>query len=256
MVPNASPDWAGPQGQDYWDEKVALLLAEPVAVVSFTFGLAPARVVSALHKAGSRVVASVTSVAEAMAAAQTGVDALVVQHANAGGHSAAFLKGGGVFQGSLVALVMDVRAAVKLPLVGAGGISSGAQAKDVLGAGAVAVALGTALLRTDESGAKAVHKDALADPRFTSTEMTRAFTGKPARALVNDFVRNFSAAAPDAYPEVHFLTAPLRAGAAGAHDAPGPELVGRHRLETGQGRTGRRRGQDIPAGTLHRHRAC
>ncbi|MEO6531106.1 MAG: nitronate monooxygenase [Specibacter sp.] len=219
QMPDVSPAWADPQGQDYWDEKVALLLAEPVPVVSFTFGLAPARVVSALQKVGSRVVASVTSVAEAIAAAHSGVDALIVQHANAGGHSAAFLESGAVFQGSLVDLIVEVRAAVKLPLVGAGGISSAGQAKDVLRAGAVAAAVGTALLRTDESGASVVHKDALADPRFASTEVTRAFTGKPARALVNDFVRSYTATAPDAYPEVHFLTAPLRAGAAAAHDA-------------------------------------
>lgn len=218
VVPEVSFAWSSPQAQDYWDEKVALLLAEPVPVASFTFGLAPSRVVSALHNVGTRVVASVTSVAEALAAAQSGADALVVQHANAGGHTAAFLAGGKAYQGTLVELITDIRAAVSLPLVGAGGISNARAAREVLRAGAVAVAVGTALLRTDESGARAAHKDALADPRFTSTEVTRAFTGKPARALVNDFVRSYSATAPNAYPEVHFLTASLRAGAAAAND--------------------------------------
>ena len=80
------------------------------------------------------------------------------------------------------------------------------------------MAIGTALIRTPESGARALHKDALADPAYTRTALTRAFTGKLARALVNDFVNDFADAAPEAYPEVHFLTAPLRAAAAAAAD--------------------------------------
>ena len=203
---------------DFWDEKIQLLLDDPVPVVSLTFGLAPESVVQALHRAGTRVVASVTSVAEAVAATASGVDALVVQHANAGGHSAAFLPAVPPGPGGVAELVAAVRAAVALPLVGAGGIGDAAIARAVLSAGAVAVQLGTALLRSDESGARAVHKDALADPAFTATAVTRAFTGKAARALVNDFVRRHSAGAPEAYPEVHFLTAPLRAAAAAAGD--------------------------------------
>lgn len=241
VVPDITLEWTDPRAQDYWDEKIALLLADPVPVVSFTFGLAPARVVSALHKVGSRVLASVTSVAEARAAAHSGVDALVVQHAHAGGHTAAFLTGGEVFPGSLVDLIADVRAAVALPLIGAGGIANAEQAKEVLHAGAVAVAVGTALLRTDESGARAVHKASLADPQYSRTEMTSAFTGKPARALTNDFVRRYSSAAPSAYPEVHFLTSPLRAGAAADQD---PQALN---LWAG---TGWRSAQDGPAAAV------
>lgn len=219
-VPLTAPPQQDPRVQDFWDEKIALLLAEPVPVVSFTFGLAPAEVVAQLHRVGTRVVASVTSAPEAAAAAATGVDALVVQHASAGGHTAAFLPGGGSTSAhaTLPQLLAEVRSAVRLPLVGAGGVSSPAQAKAALAAGAIAVALGTALLRTDESGARPLHKNALADPAYTHTAMTRAFTGKPARALVNDFLRDHTATAPDAYPGVHFLTAPLRAAAAAAND--------------------------------------
>jgi nitronate monooxygenase len=206
-----------PRVQDYWAEKLDLLLADPVAMVSFTFGLAPARIVAQLQKAGTQVVASVTSVAEALAATETGVDALVVQHASAGGHTAAFLPGA-ASTATLPDLVTAVRAAVTLPLVGAGGIAGAADVKAVLAAGAEAAAIGTALIRTAESGARPLHKDALADPRYTRTAMTRAFTGKPARALVNEFVRDHSESAPHAYPEVHFLTAPLRAAASAAQD--------------------------------------
>ncbi|MFQ4149274.1 nitronate monooxygenase [Arthrobacter sp. LAPM80] len=234
-IPDELPGGDDPRAKDFWAEKVALLLADPIPVVSFTFGLAPAALVDRLHRVGTRVVASVTSVPEALAAVESGVDALVVQHANAGGHSAAFLKapgsgaGSGVgsatgpgaaaaIQRTLPGLVADVRAAVTLPLIGAGGIAGPEDVKAVLAAGAQAAAIGTALIRTDESGARAVHKDALADPVYKHTAMTRAFTGKPARALVNDFVRDHGATAPEAYPEVHFLTAPLRAAAAAAND--------------------------------------
>lgn len=220
-VPEVNLAQDDPKVQDYWAEKIELLVKDPVAVVSFTFGLAPANVVAALQAAGTRVVASVTSVAEAVAAAGTGVDALVVQHAHAGGHTAAFLPATGPAsapQATLPQLLAAVRAQVRLPLVGAGGVSGPAQAKAALSAGAEAVALGTALLRTDESGARQLHKDALANPLYTHTAMTRAFTGKPARALVNGFVREHSDSAPAAYPDVHFLTAPLRAAAAAADD--------------------------------------
>lgn len=226
-VPAAALTEDDPRVQDFWAEKIALLLSDPVAVVSFTFGLAPAHVVAQLHKVGTRVVASVTSAAEAVAAAATGVDALVVQHANAGGHTAAFLPApaplpaagrAAASAATLPELITEVRSAVGLPLVAAGGVSNSADAKAALNAGAEAVAIGTALIRTDESGARPLHKDALADPACTRTAMTRAFTGKPARALVNDFVRDHTETAPQAYPEVHFLTAPLRAAASAAHD--------------------------------------
>lgn len=216
-VPEQAPALDDPRTQDYWDEKLELLLADPVPLVSFTFGLAPSTVVAQLRKGGTRVAASVTSVAEALAAEATGVDALVVQHSGAGGHTAAFLPATEEYA-TLSELLASIRAAVKLPLVGAGGVSDPEQAKAALTAGASAVAIGTALIRTDESGARQLHKDALADPAYTETAMTRAFTGRWARALVNDFVRDYTADAPDAYPEVHFLTAALRAAAAKAQD--------------------------------------
>jgi nitronate monooxygenase len=88
----------------------------------------------------------------------------------------------------------------------------------VLRAGAAAAQLGTAFLRADESGARQLHKDALADPHFTRTRLTRAFTGRQARALENEFVRDHPEA-PEAYPAIHHLTAPIRAAAAAAGDA-------------------------------------
>lgn len=221
-LPQKLPDWDAPPLQDYWADKIGLLLADPVPAVSFTFGLPPRRLVRALQDAGSKVLVSVTTVAEAQAAQDIGVDVLVVQHPDAGGHSAAFLPAGTGRRepaGTVVDLVTAVRSAVALPLVGAGGIGDAERARAVLAAGAFAVQLGTALLRTDESGTRRLHKDALADPAFGATAVTRAFTGRPARGLVNDFLTRHSAGAPAAYPEVHFLTAPLRAAAAAAGNA-------------------------------------
>ena len=206
---------------DEWQGKIDALLADPVELVSFAFGLPGAEFVRALQRAGSAVLATVTSVAEARQAAEQGVDALVVQHASAGGHSAAFLPGsaapGSAAPGTTAELVAAVRAAVALPLAAAGGIMDAAGLDRALAAGAEAGQLGTAFLRTDESGARQLHKNALDSPHFTQTELTRAFTGRSARALVNEFVQDHPDA-PEAYPAVHHLTAPLRAAAAAAGD--------------------------------------
>jgi nitronate monooxygenase len=226
---------------DEWQAKIDALLADPVELVSFAFGLPGPDVVRALQRAGSAVLATVTTAAEARQAAGQGVDALVVQHASAGGHSSAFLpasapparpagsplhgseQGGSLRDtsrqgGTTEELLAEVRSAVDLPLVAAGGVMDAAGLDAVLRAGAAAAQLGTAFLRTDESGARQLHKDALADPHFTRTRLTRAFTGRWARALENEFIRDHPGA-PEAYPAVHHLTAPLRAAAAAAGDA-------------------------------------
>jgi nitronate monooxygenase len=211
---------------DDWHAKLDALLQDPVELVSFAFGLPGSEVVRSLQRSGSAVLATVTTPSEARQAAEQGVDALVVQHASAGGHSAAFepapqsgfLPSGTPQPGTTAELLAQVRSAVALPLVAAGGIMDPAGLKAVLAAGAQAAQLGTAFLRAEESGARQLHKDALASPHFTQTRLTRAFTGRPARALVNEFVRDH-ADAPEAYPAVHHLTAPIRAAAAAAGDA-------------------------------------
>lgn len=209
---------------DEWQGKIDALLADPVELVSFAFGLPGPDVVRALQRAGSAVLATVTTAAEALQAADQGVDALVVQHTSAGGHSGAFLPtsglqaGGSQPDGTTAELLAEVRSAVGLPLVAAGGIMDAAGLDAVLRAGASAVQVGTAFLRTDESGARQLHKDALADPHFTRTRLTRAFTGRQARSLENEFVRDHPEA-PVGYPAIHHLTAPIRAAATAAGDA-------------------------------------
>lgn len=204
---------------DRWQEKLALLLQRPVSVVSLTFGLPSQADVAALQRVGTRVLASVTTAQEARRARARGVDGLVVQGAAAGGHSATHDPTRTIEPLATVELVRRVRHQVDLPIVAAGGVESPACVRNLLGAGAVAVAVGTLLLRTDEAGTSPAHSQALADSSFTETVITRAFTGRPARALRNGFIDRHPSA-PSAYPAVHHLTRALRqrAGAAGDTD--------------------------------------
>ncbi|WP_431954961.1 nitronate monooxygenase [Actinacidiphila sp. bgisy167] len=206
------------EDDDHWADKVALLLADPVPVVSFTFGIPQAPVVSALRAAGSLVVQTVTSAAEARAAAEAGADMLAVQASAAGGHSGTLTPQHMPAPVPLEELLGEVRAAAALPLVAAGGVATPAAVTGALRAGADAVMVGTILLRADEAGTSAPHRAALADPARTETVVTRAFTGRPARALRNGFTDRHSEAAPTGYPALHHLTGPMRKAAAAAGD--------------------------------------
>ena len=210
--------------QDWWREKVELLVQDPVAVVSFTFAIPDAATVASLQRAGSTVLATVTTPDEARQAEAAGVDGLVVQSAAAGGHSATTTPGAPSAQTDTPALVSEVRAGSALPIVATGGIVRSGQVQAVLAAGAQAAMVGTVLLRTPESAARPAHKAALADPARAETVVTRAFTGRPARGLRNRFTDEHSATAPIGYPAIHFLTAPIRAAAAARGDADGLNL--------------------------------
>ena len=207
------------EDDDGWADKVDLLLSDPVPVVSFTFGLPGPGVIARLERAGSLTVQTVTSAAEARAATEAGVRALAVQSSAAGGHSATLSPQRLPEDIALEDLVRSVRAASPLPVVAAGGIGTAEDVRRVLAAGADAVAVGTVLIRSEESGATATHRDALADPARTRTVVTRCFTGRPARALRNHFVTRYDALAPSGYPALHHLTSPMRKAAAAAGDA-------------------------------------
>jgi nitronate monooxygenase len=229
------------EDDDRWREKLDLLLADPVPVVSVTFGLPEDRDVAALRRAGTRVLATVTTPAEAVAAADRGVDALVAQGSQAGGHSATLDPYRRITPTGTADLVRAVTAAASLPVVAAGGVAGPDEVAALLGAGAAAVAIGTLLLRTDESGASRTHRDALADPAFRDTVMTRAFTGRPARGLRNGFTQRHDVSAPVGYPAVHHLTRELRQAAAAAGDP--------HRLHLWAG-TGYRAARTGPVHTV------
>jgi nitronate monooxygenase len=206
---------------DGFDEKLALATAERVPVLSFTFGCPPRERVGALGAAGIEVWVTVTTREEALTAVQAGADALVVQGVEAGGHRGSFDESAPGDLG-LLALLQLVGEAVDLPLVAAGGIVTGRGVAAVLAAGARAAALGTAFMVTPEAGTARAHREALR--REGRTALTRAFSGRTARGIENRFMREHEAEAPSGYPDVHHLTAPLRAAAREAGDPDGFHL--------------------------------
>jgi nitronate monooxygenase len=228
---------------DDWTAKIGLLAAEPPPVISFTFGCPDREVIADLRRAGSEVWVTVTTPAEAVQAAASGADALVVQGIEAGGHRASFRDdpADDPYGFGLLSLLQLVRTAVDVPLVAAGGIGTGAAIAAVLAAGAAAAQLGTAFMRCPEAGTIDVYRQALAGD--TPTTMTRAFTGRAARGIRNRFIEQHTADAPVAYPEVHHVTAPLRAAGRASNDAG---LVNLWAGQTHQ------LGAELPAGRLAR----
>lgn len=228
---------------DGYDAKLAVLLDNPVPVVSFHFGCPTPEVLASLAAKGTLTLVTVTTADEALAVERAGADAVIVQGVEAGGHQGTHRDDperdcAGI---GLLSLVAQVREAVALPIVAAGGIMRGSQIAAVLAAGACAAQLGTAFLVTPESGANALHKQAMTNPLFVRTELTRAFSGRPARGLVNRFMREHGPYAPVAYPQVHHLTSGLRKAAAKAGDPQGMALW------AGQGH---RLARELPAGQL------
>jgi nitronate monooxygenase len=202
---------------DEWDAKLELLAELEVPVVSFTFGCPPREV---LNRFGESWV-TVTTPAEARIAAEAGADALVVQGVEAGGHRATF-DDAATGEIGLLALLQLVRTEVDLPLVATGGIATGRGVAAVLAAGASAAALGTAFMLCDEAATAPAHRAAIASA--ADTALTRAFTGRTARGIVNRWMHEHGGDAPRAYPDVHHLTAKIRAAAREQGDPDGFHL--------------------------------
>lgn len=194
---------------DEFEAKCSALAEDPPAVVSFTFGCPEEGLVDELRTAGAEVWVTVTDAEEALIAARAGAAALVVQGAEAGGHRGAFVDRPERVEYGLLALLQLVRGEVELPLIAAGGIATGAGVAAALATGAVAAQLGTAFMLCPEAGTSPAHREALASARPTG--LTRAFSGRLARGIVNRLQEEHSDAAPLAYPQVHHLTSPLRA---------------------------------------------
>jgi nitronate monooxygenase len=212
-VEPGEPRWS----DDGWEAKLELVAREPPGVVSFTFGCPAREIVASLRAGGSAVWCTVTSAEEAEAAAAVGVDVLVVQGSEAGGHQGSFRDDDDGEPVSVLALLQQVTGITDRPLVAAGGIATGRAVAAVLAAGASAAQVGTAFLLAPEAGTSEPHRAALRGDG--PTRLTRAFTGRRARGIVNRFMREHEAVAPRGYPEVHFLTAPIRAAARSAGDA-------------------------------------
>jgi nitronate monooxygenase len=171
-----------------FEEQFSVVLEERPAVFSFTFGLIDRRLLQECRKRAILTAGSATTLEDAVALEQSGVDAVVAQGAEAGAHRATFSPERDDLLIGLAALVPALVDKLRIPIIATGGIMNGAGIAAALALGAQAAQLGTAFLACDESGVSAPHRQALLDPKRKATRLTRAFSGRWARGLENRFI--------------------------------------------------------------------
>jgi len=200
---------------DQFDAQLAAALDSGAAAISFTFGLLPAAAVAAIKARDVPLIGTATTVAEAIALRASGVDAIVAQGSEAGGHRGTFLGDFADAQIGTLALVPQIVDAVGLPVAASGGIMDGRGIAAALALGAGAVQLGTAFLTCHESGVPEVYKSAILQAGENATRITRAFSGRPARGIVNRFMDEVDADGGPipAFPIQNVLTRALRTAA-------------------------------------------
>ena len=197
------------------EESLKLMGQFKPAVVSFHFGLPKAEWVQQLKSWGIQIWSSATTVQEAQWLEQQGVDAVIAQGLEAGGHRGMFLSDDLSTQMGCLALLPQICKAVKLPVIAAGGISTAAAVSAAKALGANAVQVGTAFLTSDEATTSTLHRQALMSDAAKHTALTNLFSGRPARGIVNKFMRDFGPLNPEApaFPLATSAVAPLRAAA-------------------------------------------
>lgn len=209
---------------DGWQQKLEVVADVRPEVVSFTFGVPSPDVLRWFGALGILLFITVTSAYEAGVALAAGADGLVVQGPDAGGHRGTFAPDMEPGNESLHELLARIGSAHDVPLIAAGGLGTAHDVAAALSRGAVAAQIGTALLLSDEAGTNGAHRSALQHPHFTNTVVTRAFSGRYARGLENDFTRLLDGVAPLGYPEVNQMTSPIRKAAVAAGDPHGTNL--------------------------------
>ena len=182
-----TPDEVGPYARSF-AEQLAVVIEERVPVFSFTFGIPEGPQVSALKEAGIAMIGTATTVREALALEDAGVDAVTGQGAEAGGHRGTFLGGFADAGIGTFALIPQLADALQVPVIASGGIADGRGLAAALVLGAEAVQMGTAFLACEESGAHPEYKKAVLEATEDSMTITRTFSGKPARAIRNRFL--------------------------------------------------------------------
>ena len=186
-------------------------------VVSFHFGLPAADLVARVRAWGAKILASATTVEEALWLEARGVDAVIAQGLEAGGHRGIFLSEDLSTQLGTLALVPQIAAAVKIPVIAAGGIASADGVAAAMQLGAAGVQVGTAYMLCPEATTSDIHRAALKSESARITAVTNLFTGRPARGIVNRIMRELGpihAAAPR-FPMAGAAVSPLRARAEG-----------------------------------------
>ncbi|MCW0505764.1 NAD(P)H-dependent flavin oxidoreductase [Aeromonas piscicola] len=206
---------SGPSRAPFNAEHAAILTEFKPAVVSFHFGLPEPGLLARVKATGAKVFASATTVAEAQWLARYGADAIIAQGLEAGGHRGHFLNEDLALQQGTFTLLPQIVAAVELPVIAAGGIVDGKGIGAALALGASAVQMGTAFLCCHEATTSALHRAAIHSTRGQHTALTKVFSGRPARGIVNRLMRelgSLSDLAPD-FPHASSALAPLRAAA-------------------------------------------
>ena len=205
----------GPGRAAFNDEMAALLDEFKPQVVSFHFGLPPDRLLDRVKQIGAKIFSSATTVAEALWLEDKGVDAVIAQGLEAGGHRGIFLSDDLTTQIGSMALLPQIVRAVNIPVIAAGGFADAAGVRAALSLGASAVQIGTAYLLCPEATISAIHRAALKSEAARHTALTNIFTGRPARGILNGVMKTLgpiNAAAP-AFPLATSAIAPLRAKA-------------------------------------------
>jgi nitronate monooxygenase len=230
---------------DPFDHQLEAILAARPAAFSFTFGIPAADAIAQLRALDIVIMGTATTVEEARLLTQAGADAIVAQGSEAGAHRGTFA---GAFEAAMVPtldLVRGIASAVPLPVIASGGLMDGRDIAQAFQAGASGAQLGTAFLACPESGASEAYKRAILDAREDTTVITRAFSGRPARGLANDFIQRVvdrgDMTLP--YPLQNMLTRAMRTAAAKQGDASYLSLW------AGKGVT---RARAMPAGELMR----
>jgi nitronate monooxygenase len=207
-----------PQPKDAFAEQVAAALETGAIAFSFTLGIPSSAVLEAIRSRGMAFVATATTVQEAIAIEQAGAEAVVAQGSEAGGHRGKFASDFDSGMVGTMALVPQMVDAVRIPVIASGGIMDGRGIAAALALGARAVQLGTAFLTCDEAGVSEAYRTAILSAHEDETRITRAFSGRPARGIVNRFMTEVEAGAgPDdilPFPFQNVLTRPLRNAAA------------------------------------------
>jgi nitronate monooxygenase len=206
--------------EDFDEQLDAVAKAAP-PIVSFTFGLLPAKASERLKSQGTYLMGTATTIDEARQLERADVDAVIAQGSEAGAHRGTFAVPAEEALIGTVALVPQVVDAVRVPVIASGGIMDGRGLVAALALGASAVQMGTAFLACKEAGTNAAHREALKSEHDSRTTLTRAFSGRMARGLSNEFIEKWNAAAMThlPYPWQNAFTQSMRRAAASAKDA-------------------------------------
>lgn len=194
--------------KDVFEEQLQAVIDEDVAICTFTFGIPAERIIQRLKEKNIYVIGTATTLEEAKLVEAAGMDAVVLQGSEAGGHRGSFTEP--MQLSSRIQLLRQVVGVIDIPVIVAGGIISKEDVTEALAIGAVAVQVGTALLVAEECEANEIYKAAVLNSKPQQTTITRAFTGKDARGLINDFTERMKDAAVAPYPLQNDLTSTIR----------------------------------------------